>query len=102
MCRIITVLFIIDPWAEDLLARRRSIEEYWHNNAVEAGIPYEDWEVYIPSGEDWGNDREAQYDPPSEGILASTNCVIMCGLLSIGLMYFLFKKNQINCMHSLF
>lgn len=97
MCCIITVLFIIDPRAQALLARRMSIEEYLHNEAVEAGIPYEDWEDYIPSGEDWGNDREAQYDPPSEGILASTNCLItcMCGFISIGLMFFLlFQKTK--------
>ena len=90
MCYIITVLFIIDPRAEALLNRSLAIEEHWFNVAVEAAICFEDWE----EEEEWGNEaQEAQSDPPSEGILASTNCLIMCGIC-IGLMYFLFNKKQ--------
>ena len=41
-----------------------AIEEHWFNVAVEAGIPFEDWE----EEEDWGNEaQEAQSDRPSLG-----------------------------------
>ena len=90
MCCIITVLFIIDPRAEALLARRMAMEEYWFHVQVDAGIPFEDWE----EEEDWGDEpQEAQADPPSEGILASTNCFIICGIC-IGIMYFLCNKKK--------
>ena len=60
MCCIITVLFIIDPRAEALLQRRMAIEEHWFNIAVEAGIPFEDWEEHHPIEEDWGNEAQLE------------------------------------------
>ena len=57
---IITALFITDPRAEALLARRLAIEVHWYNVAVEAGIPFGDWEEHHPIEEDWGDEAQSE------------------------------------------